>query len=289
MRLIAILLALWANRYPQQADRWRSPLPFLRYVHWLSGYLPRRGEGEGVLRLAAILVPPILLFALLQAWVGDWLLGIGEMVLGVWALVFLHGPGRVDDQLERYLDAWRQGQIDTARAHAAALAGRDVEAVNDWHLPMAALEGLFWQSYRRMFSGIFWLLIAGPIGPVALHLALLVRDAAAERADDGLTQAGNALVYALDWLPGRAAALAFGLAGSFVHAVERWRASQEEPDAGIRELVVGAGIGALDLDQPPAEPEAVEEALRDARDLVGRSTMVWVAVAALLTIAGWLY
>jgi AmpE protein len=290
MRLIAILLALWANRYPQQADRWRSPEPFLRYVDWLCAHLPGRRDSDGVLRLTVVLLPPVILFGLLQDWLGDWLLGIGEIVLGVWALVFLHGSGRVDDQLESFLDAWRQGHLESARAQAADLAGREVESTSDWQLPLAALEGLFWQSYRRLFGGIFWLLILGPVGPVALHLAVLTRDAAVRRTDEeGLAYASSALVHALDWLPARAAALSFGLAGSFVHAVERWRASQEDPDAGLRELVAGVGVGALDLDRPPGDPDAVEDVLRDARDLVGRSVMVWIAVAALLTIAGWLY
>lgn len=289
MRLIAILLALWANRYPHQADRWRRPEPVQRYVDWLSARLSRRADGDGALRLAVVLAPPILLFGLLQVWLDGWLFGIGEIVLGGWALVFAHGPGRVDDQLERFLDAWREGRLHTARTVAADLAGGDLASVSDWQLPATALQGLFWQSYRRLLAGIFWLLILGPVGPVALHLVVLTRDAARRADDESLASSSAALLHALDWLPARAAALSFGLAGSFVHAVDRWRASQEEPDAGARELVVEAGVGALYLDRPPADPDAAEDVLREARDLVGRCVMIWIAVAALLTIAGWLY
>lgn len=290
MRLIAILLALWANHHPRSAERWRRPGPFLRYLSWIWNRLPVRADDNGALRLAAGLLPPVLLFWLLQAWFGDWLLGIGEMLLGVWALVFLHGPGRVDDQVEDFLDAWREGRLDSARAVAARLADREVVAVSDGQLPMTALEGLFWQSYRRLLGGIFWLLIVGPIGPIALRLAWLARDAAVERGEpDGLASAADKVMHVLDWLPARAAALSFGLAGSFVHAFDGWRNSQEEPDAGLRDLVTAAGLGALDMDQPPSDVEEVEDMLRDGRDLVGRSLMVWVAVAALLTIAGWLY
>lgn len=125
---------------------------------------------------------------------------------------------------------------------------------------------------------------------MALRLAWLARDAAAERGGtDELARAADKVMHVLDWLPARAAALSFGLAGSFVHAFDGWRNSQEEPDAGLRELVTAAGLGALDVDRPPSDAEDVEDMLRDGRDLVGRSLMVWVAVAALLTIAGWLY
>ncbi len=290
MRLIAILLALWANHHPRSVERWRRPDPFLRYLDWIWDRLPASADNRGALRLAAGLLPPVLLFWLLQLWLDDWLLGIGEMLLGVWALVFLHGPGRVDDQVEEFLDAWREGRLDGARAAAARLADREVEAVGDAQLPATALEGLFWQSYRRLLGGIFWLLIIGPIGPVALRLAWLARDAAAERGGtDELARAADKVMHVLDWLPARAAALSFGLAGSFVHAFDGWRNSQEEPDAGLRELVTAAGLGALDVDRPPSDAEDVEDMLRDGRDLVGRSLMVWVAVAALLTIAGWLY
>lgn len=293
MRLIAILLALWANHHPHHADRWRSPVPFLRYLDWARTRLPARFDNEGALQLSLILVPPVLLFTLLQVWLEDWLFGLAEIALGVWALLFLHGSGHVDSQLENFLEAWREGRSDSAHTYAAELAGRDISAAADTELPVIAAEGIFWQTYRRLLVGIFWLLIVGPVGPVAVRLAVLTRDAVLLR-NDSLTHYSSRLVDLLDWLPARAAALSFALAGSFVHAREGWQESQQAHDPDPRRLVTAAGIGALNLDDSSAavfdaDDDDAEDFLEDARQLVGRSLMVWVGVAALLTIAGWLY
>lgn len=286
MRLIAILLSLWANRYPERIDRWRRPEDFHRYADWVW----RRSRlRDGVACLVAIVLPPVLVMGLLQWLIGDWVLGLGELVLGVVVLIWVHGPGRVDDALDAFLVAWRDGHLPRAREAVAAFGG-DARA-DEAQLPTAAAEGLFLQSYRKLFAGIFWFLLLGPAGGVLVQATVLTRDHAARRGEPGLAleQAASALLFALDWLPARATALSFGLAGSFVHAVEGWRAAQEEPDAGPQALVVRAGIAALHASDPGSEPGAVEEALRDARDLVWRSLMIWMAVVALLTIAGWIY
>jgi membrane protein required for beta-lactamase induction len=288
MRLIAILLALWANHHPHQIDRWRRPEPFLHYLDWVCARIPGRSDRDSLLQLVAALLPPLLLFAVVQVMLDDWLLGIAEIALGVWALLFLHGSGRADDQLDSFIQAWREGHYGTARNQASELAGRTIDdATSNGQLPLAAMEGLFWQSYRRVLVGIFWLLIIGPVGPVAVRLVALAHESASARSSS-FAHYSKALLNLIDWLPSRAAALSFALAGSFVRARQAWQDSQV---AGFnaRSLVVGTGIGALDADDSPDDADEVEETLREARELVGRSLMVWIAIAALLTIAGWLY
>lgn len=288
MRLIAILLALWANHHPHQIDRWRRPEPFLRYLNWVCARLPERTDRDSLLQLIAVLLPPVLLFAIVQIMLDDWLLGIAEIALGVWALLFLHGPGQTDDQLDNFTQAWREGHFGTARAQAAELAGRNIDdAISNTQLPLAAMEGLFWQSYRRVLSGIFWLLIIGPVGPVAVRLVALTHEAASARSS-GFAHYSSKCLDLIDWLPSRAAALSFALAGSFVQAKEAWQDARDS-DSSARTLIISTGTGALDIDDSPDDSDEMEETLRDARDLVGRSLLVWIAVAALLTIAGWLY
>lgn len=293
MRLIAILLALWANRHPLQVDRWRDPGPFLRYLHWLQARLPAASSRDAQLRLALALLPPILIFALLQAWLEDWLFGLAEIALGVWALLFLHGSGRPDEQLQEFRQAWREGHVGTARGYATDLTGSAVTTASDPSLPLLAVAGLFWQTYRRLLSGIFWLLLLGPVGPVAVRLLVLTNETAQVRGDVDITDYSTRLLHLVDWLPARAAALSLALAGSFVPARDAWRKAQQESDDPTR-LVTAAGIGALHIDDlaeelfDPADDDA-DDLLQDSQELVGRSLMIWIAVAALLTIAGWLY
>jgi|SRR5690625_1632378 len=288
MRLIAILLALWANHHPERIDRWRRPEPFLHYLSWVCDRWPEAQERDGLLRLAAILLPPLLLFLIIQILLDGWLFGIAEILLGFWALLFLHGPGRTDDQLDDFIKACQERHLGAAQGLAADLAERDsyVE-LSHAELPKMATEGLLWQTYRRILSGLFWLLLLGPIGPVAVRLAALTA-ATARSEDSNLAYYSERLLHLIDWLPARAAALSFALVGSFVEAREAWQdAQQTSPDA--RSLIVSTGVGALDLDEWSEDPDDMVEIIQTTRELAGRSLMIWIAIAALLTIAGWLY
>lgn len=293
MRLIAILIAFWANQHPQKIDRWRNPTLYLRYLHWLQERLATHfGDKQDLVQLVLALLPPILIFALLQVWLEGWFFGLAEIALGIWALLFLHGPGRPEEQLKDFGEAWREGHIGSARGYAAELSGSSTATASESTLPLLATAGLFWQTYRRLLSGIFWLLLLGPIGPFALRLVVLTHEAVKLR-DSRLTDYSERLLGILDWLPARASALSFALAGSFVHARSAWRQAQHESKHASR-LVAATAIGALHIDDLAeeifeAEDDDLEDLLQDAQELVGRSLMVWVAVAALLTIAGWLY
>lgn len=286
MRLIAILLSLWANRYPEQVDRWRRPDGFFRYAAWIDARCAGARLDDGLSCFLAVLLPPVLLMAALQWLAADALLGLGELILGLWALLFAHGPGQVDRRLEEFVDGWRQGRPERAREALAELAAGPLPE-DDAALPRAAVEALFWRSYRQLYGGLFWLLLLGPVGPVLLRSAELTREYAARREEPAMAHFAGAFLHALDWLPARATALAFGLAGSFVHAIEAWRAAREEPDVQPRHIVVHAGLGALSPEEP--ESEAVEELVEDARALVSRALLVWLSATAVLTIAGWLY
>jgi membrane protein required for beta-lactamase induction len=288
VRLIAILLSLWANRHPQHVDRWRQPHWLLRFAAWIETRCTAARLDDGLSCFLLILLPPVLLMAALQWLVGDWLLGLGELVLALWALLFAHGPGQVDERIAQFQHAWRQGQTELARQALAELG--EPAAQSTLRLPTAAVAAVLWQSYRTVFSAIFWLLLLGPVGPVLLRVAVLIGEFAEGRPGARpMLPVARAFVYALDWLPARATALSFGLAGSFVPAVHGWQAAREEPGAGVRPLVVDAGVGALRPEAPEDDPDSVEEMLQEARALVSRAFMIWLAVTALLTIAGWLY
>jgi AmpE protein len=233
-----------------------------------------------------------LVVALLQWLIGGWLLGLGELVLGTVVLLYAHGPGRIDDRLEAFILAWRQGRLADARQATVVLAGEDGLPSHDRELPLAALDGVLWQTHQRLFGPVLWFLILGPVGPLLFRLVQQVQEFLArqeETTGQGMDQAVGALSYALDWLPVRAAALSFALAGSFVTTLDGWGLARDEPEAGNRGLLRKAGLGAIDLQDACMEPDVVEDVLRDVRSMITRSFMIWLAVVALLTIAGWLY
>ncbi len=288
MRLIAILLSLWLNRYTDRVDAWRNPEPFFRYAARVYARVRPYRPGNGVLPLLVLLGPPLLLAAFLQWLFSGWLLGLVNLLFGVWALLFAHGPGSVDGQLRVFAQAWREGRGDDAQAALAQLLGADAAVADGAPVSLAqVIEGFFWQSFRRGFAPLFWFVLLGPVGAILVRLVELARQFALQQEGaESVEQSTAALSFALDWLPARATALAMGLAGSFVHALEGWKDSRQDPDEGARGLVVKAATGALNEPTYVAEPDAVDELLVDARGLISRTLLVWLAVIALLSLAG---
>jgi len=291
MRLIAILLSLWLNRFADRVDAWRDPAPFLRYAARVYAKVKPRRPGDGILPLLALLGPPLLLAVFLQWLFSGWLLGLVNLLFGIWALLFAHGPGSVDAQMHAFSQAWREGRSEDARDAVERLSAADGGVVDAEHVTTAqVIEGYFWQCFRRGLAPLFWFVLLGPVGAILVRLVELIRQFALQQQQEeaqAIGQSSAALSFALDWLPARAAALAMGLAGSLVHALEGWKDSRNDPDEGPRGLVVRAASGALNQPTYVAEPEAVDELLADARGLMNRTLMVWLAVIALLTIAGW--
>lgn len=279
MRLIAMLISLWLNRYPDALEPWRGDGLLQRYFAYVYGGV---GARNAVLTLTLLLLPPLVVLGALQYVLAERILGLGELVLGVWALVFAHGPGRVDDQLDAFISAWRQGEGPRARMLAAELSE---ESTADVPAPLAALQGLFWQTEQRLLGPLFWFLLLGPVGAVAYRLVRMALAFISEHQAVELRPGLDALGYALGWLPARASALAFALAGSFVHALEGWARAREGAE-GNKAVVVQAGEGALNTTLDERSPDVVEKVLSDARGMITRSIFIWLAAAAVLTIAG---
>ncbi|HET8702153.1 MAG TPA: regulatory signaling modulator protein AmpE [Nitrococcus sp.] len=290
MRLIAILLALWAKQYPQQLDRLHATDLFYRYARRLQASLPAslRNNSVGV---ALLLIPPVLVVWLLQNWIGGWFFGLGGVALAVAVLVFAFCAEHSDVLVEQFLRAWRSGDRVLAREAVAALNGVTTLGVPDERLPEAAVRGLFCYSHERIFGVLFWLVLLGPVGAFAYHLIVLARRFADHHTgcDRDFRRAAKDLAWGAGWLPARAGAGAFALAGSFSHCLQGWRERRPLPEAdGNAALLAAAGLGALGLAPSGSVRDLLDQTLNDARSLIRRAIMVWLVIIALLTLFGWI-
>lgn len=289
MRLIAVLVSLWLNRYPDHVTALRETGYIHRYLRWMQRQLTPVSAWDGVVGVILVLAPWAVAVGLLQWWIGGWLLGLGELLLGVAALLFAFGPSRVDDHLERFIEAWRAGNVDAAREEAAWLAERPARDIPDHSLTTMALEGLFVRAHERLHGPFFWLVVLGPVGPVLFRLGRLCGEYVAQdgNAGQGFARSVAGFNWLAAWLPARAAAAAFALVGSFVEAFQGWNAARAYYEDSERAVLVGGGMGAMGLPVNFDEVDVIESTLQEARALIVRATMVWVAVIALLTLAGW--
>jgi membrane protein YqaA with SNARE-associated domain len=95
----------------------------------------------------------------------------------------------------------------------------------------------------------------------------------------------------LAWLPARLAAVSYALAGSFEDAIGNWRIAVDRASRALldrtEDLLARVGKGSLQPSLAGVRPEALDAATaRGAWRIVARSAWIWLAVIALLVLAG---
>lgn len=290
MRLIALLVAIVLAEHSALPAGLRSARWFDRYAARMRRALRRLRLWDGIAGVVILVLPPVLAVAIMQWALGDYLLG--DLVLGVPAMLFAFGADRSRDHVRQFAGAWGAGDMAAARAAVRALEPGVTLPSQDERLPEAAVRGLFAHGHERMFGALFWFVLVGPAGAIGYRLVALARNFAGchDNAGPRFCAAAQSVFRWLSWLPVRGLALAFALAGSFVHCMEGWRGAHT---AGAREnrdhdLLVATGLGALGLPPVGADRDVLEKTLEDAQSLQGRARMIWLALIALLTLAGWI-
>lgn len=289
MNLIALILGLLLER---AATR----LLHLRSLHWLDGWFR-----FGAARMRA--VPPalaypvcilvVLLPALPVAWVAwafhDVLAGLPYIAFATAVLFFSLGPRDLLAQVDDWLEARASGDAAAADSLAREIWESDGEATRNAHerrLEAAILV----QSNHRIFGVVFWFMLLGPAGAWAYRVADLFRRHVHTTGQGGAaTRAGEGIFGLVTWLPARALALSYAVAGSFDDAFEEWRAYYQRTSAGFfrvsENIVAAAGIGAIRRRCPaPGSVDAVEA----TRGLVRRALYIWITLIAVLTLVGWM-
>lgn len=287
MALIAVLLSLWLNRFADKIDPWRRDSALDALCDGLAKRLPR-SVWNGPAGVLLVLVPGGLLAVLVTELLGDWFLGLGWFALSVLALLFAHGTVRVDETLEKFLAKWDEGNSEASWYYVEHILppGWPLPDTPD-ELADITVKAMLAQTHQRIFAPIFYLVIAGPVGPVLYRLASMMMDHGRRRATfSGLTQAAESLVWLLNWIPARLLGFAFCMAGHFTLAMARWRALGWSGGDNNPDFLQATALGAMDIDKVDASDAA--SALRETRALITRSLIFWVAGVAVLTLMNWL-
>ncbi|HEY0178910.1 MAG TPA: beta-lactamase induction protein, partial [Dokdonella sp.] len=163
----------------------------------------------------------------------------------------------------------------------------------------ALVEAAFAAALSRWFGVLFWFVVLGPGGALGYRVVQLLAHHPAFATDIGAVQRGRleraALV--LDWAPAHLIALTLALVSDFDAVVRTWRGYHAAHRGGYFTLDLGflgaiarsgvdadvvAGDGyATDVDDPLVE-------LADARAVLRRVLVTWLALIALLVLAGWM-
>lgn len=300
MNLLALALGLFAERFV-------THLFHLREARWLDRYYDavlrivdgKRSYYALLIAIVAVVLPvlPVAAFA----WSFRHLLFGGPYLLfAVVVLIFSLGPRDLEDEVEEYVEALREG--DQARADRVAKELLETEPPRPGgERTLAIEEAIFIQANNRLFGVVLWFMLLGPVGAWAFRVSDMFRRRAifeAGRADTfserrNYSFAAQRVHGAMAWLPARLLAMAYALAGSFETAVSDWREYYQDCAEHFfdvnDDVVACAGVGALGGAALPelATPLAPEmQGARNALRLVSRTLWVWLTAIAVLTIFG---
>jgi AmpE protein len=282
LRLLAVLIALVIAWSVPQLARWRDE-------RWFRGWVSRLGDTSGAGRVAIVLLVPVLACAIIAGILRALpLFDLAWLAFAVVVLVYSLGPREIEADIDNVIRA-----PDVLRRDEAVAALRIDADPLPWFAP-AIVEATFYSALRRRFGVLFWFFLLGPAGALGYRLAQTLGRDVSLALDSATRAAAQRLADALDWLPAHLMVFAMALVSDFDAVVGAWKAwhhqsgsprSRLEPDflgavarAGV-DADVEAGDGyAHDVSDPLA-------ALEDARRVIRRVLVVWLAVVAMIVLA----
>ncbi len=292
MSFLVLLVVLLAERLLQPYLQLRQAYWFERWLELHQSLPIAQGLRYGVLGLAGLLLPPLLLAAVPLWLFGGALFGIPGLLFTALILLYSLGPADLSMQVDALSAAVKAENEAGARAVVAELPDEPLDTLSDdfWH--KAALAVLL-AAHRRIFGVIFWFLILGPLGALAYRLVRETRLQALAQSRPGINETSARLLYLLDWLPARLLAGLFALAGCFEPSVQGWKhCTLEDSELGGPSLVVCSGRGALQMGAEIARLDAQDTMdagpAKAAMSLVWRSLVILVLLAGLVAITSWL-
>lgn len=286
IHLLAVLVVFALAQGLPDLSRVRD---FSRLRVWL-GVLDRLGGGA---RSVVGILVPVLLCALIQYGLNGWLFGLLSFAFAVSVLWYSWGPRDLSEDVDGVIKA-----PDSERRVAAAqlLRADGDEAPLPFEAP-ALVDATFQSALRRWFGVLFWFLLLGPCGALLYRLTQLLAwsPGLAEVQHESGRALARRFALVLDWAPAHLMALALAVASDFDAVFHSWKTWHDRMGKGYFSLDLGflsaiarasvdadviAGDGyAEDVNDPLIE-------LTDARHLLVRVLIVWLAISGLLVLGG---
>lgn len=294
--LLAVIIALTLSHAVPALAGFRQ---FGAFDGWLRGQFNpfvNANAWSGIYGALFSIGVPVLLCGLVQWLVQDWWWGLPEFVFSLVTLFLCIGPRDLDQDVDRLVHgATRderfealQGLPDEPPAASLALECQVI------------VDQVFLAALRRWFGVLFWFLIAGPAGALLYRLAKRASESAQLRSNLGQAHAQGLdnLVAVLDWPAAQLMTFGLALAADFDAAINAWREFHVGSGRGWfvpgSEFMLAAARASVDAEDEAlrAEDETLERkstqlSAQEAMALNWRVLILWLAILALLVLAGW--
>jgi AmpE protein len=300
--LIAVIAALAISHLaPSRVAGLRGFGWYRGGLRWLSAQFPDGSLWRGRFGIVLALLLPMLVVGGLQFALNRPFaqalpsLGLVGLLFDTAVLVWCWGPRDLDRDVAAIIDA---PDADTRRAAAARLWPAATAVRLDGP---SLVEAVFRNALQRWFAVLFWFLLLGPFGALLYRLSALAVEHAAAELPPTTASGARLWLAALEWPVAQLATLTLALVGNFGCAVGAWResgafalhtrvllhAARASVRCGIAEEVADYADSGLTPTTAIAEVFGEMPELRDAMLLAWRILILWLAVIALLVVAGW--
>lgn len=306
MKILAILIAITLTHLFPMLYRYRGSGWLEKYIRKANNQLSILPGWAGVTSVVLLpLIPLVMLWLVMQ--LSSALLGnLGIFLLAIVVLLYCFGPRDLDADIKAYLQAETTADKCKAMAHLCGpacntIAGDHEHPIDDQadilnDSPLMA-GAVFQQALRRWFAIIFWFAIAGIIGALAYRLIEWLSHRALPLSDQQ-RENFRTVCSAMEWPVAQLMTLSLAIAADFDSVYSAWKQYHNEQGHSLFEgdngflraaacSIVLTGSAGNDgfADQLENEPHAV---VQQAMDLIWRVMGVWLAVLAILLLAGWL-
>jgi len=287
MTLFIILLALLIEYYAGVPDYMRHLDWFPRYVEALRNRCSRYPFWDGPGGVLITLAGPMLLVAIL-VWVLSEVFYPMAVVISLVCLLYALGPGRLNVQLDDYVQVLEAGDLSRIEQLTAELS---VAGEGSGQSERELLEGILLHAHDQLFGVLFWFIVLGPGGAILYRFAAALLQVRQDMPDN-YAEAARTLYNILNWPVARLFALGNALTGNMVDAMEAWRVVEQKSFAVNEYVIRASGMGALNYQQPEDKHELLPEEriywIRSLQGMLNRTLLIWLTVLGIITLSGWM-
>lgn len=289
MSLISILISLAIESYWDQVDKLRRYDWFDSYRNWITEKLEGQTLYESPFGVLLVLIPLVFIVWLVDAMLGG-VLSLFSFLFGIVVLLFCLGPNTLSREVQAYLDAAESGEHEKAKQHAIEILRRPVDE-QPQQLASAVKDAILIQANDRLVAVLFWFAVLGPVGAVMFRASTLLKEETV-LVPDKFSHSVHDLFWVMNWIPARLCIIGYALAGNFIDTVSYWRSINDFWIRDSEDLLVTSGNGALRqdvrIDVAEGDSNTVIHTVAHAMSLVKRTVIVFLALLAIMTLAGWM-
>lgn len=293
--LAAVVAIALGHLAPGLAAAVRRFEGFGHWLRWLGAQFPEGSFWRSRWGLMLAVTPPLLVMAGLQVGLQRVLWGLPGLMLGMVVLFLCWGPRDLDGDVTAILDA---PDADAQRVEAGRLFVGGVAPSMEGPV---LVEAVFGNALRRWWGPLFWFCLLGPVGALLYRLSALAVEHGSDALPAATADGAGVWLALLDWPVVQLATLALALVGNFDAVAATWRvqgamglrggllgsAARASVRSEIAEEVADRADAGLPVAVVLAEAFGNFPELRDAMSLAWRVLVLWLAVLALIVVAGW--